>query len=218
MQISFQPLVQCLDVDNLIKLFTAVLLERRILLRSNKYAPNIDMLITIIALVDAFSHCQHCMITNCVLGLIYRCTVTIASLGHACAEPKKLLEIISQWDLKTSRNRQARLWEKWTHKLILLKNGLNYYIGPLQHTQLCKNWMKDLHIMQTNWLWPLVFTFPTFSEFYHDYWNFLSFLFLHPVDKIVLCIIVCRYSLLTLASEAICHLIYPFRWQVIWIC
>lgn len=35
--ISFQPLVQCLDVDNLIKLFTAVLLERRILLRSHKY-------------------------------------------------------------------------------------------------------------------------------------------------------------------------------------
>lgn len=36
-QISFQPLVQCLDVDNFIKLFTAVLLERRILLRSDKY-------------------------------------------------------------------------------------------------------------------------------------------------------------------------------------
>ncbi|XP_043715724.1 DENN domain and WD repeat-containing protein SCD1 isoform X2 [Telopea speciosissima] len=36
--ISFQPLVQCLDVDNLIRLFTAVLLERRILLRSNKYS------------------------------------------------------------------------------------------------------------------------------------------------------------------------------------
>ncbi|GAB4850614.1 Scytalone dehydratase [Ancistrocladus abbreviatus] len=36
--ISFQPLVQCLDVDNLIQLFTAVLLERRILLRSNKYS------------------------------------------------------------------------------------------------------------------------------------------------------------------------------------
>ncbi|XVF50627.1 hypothetical protein PTKIN_Ptkin04bG0116900 [Pterospermum kingtungense] len=36
--ISFQPLVQCLDVDNLIKIFTAVLLERRILLRSNKYS------------------------------------------------------------------------------------------------------------------------------------------------------------------------------------
>ncbi|KAA8542690.1 hypothetical protein F0562_023811 [Nyssa sinensis] len=36
--ISFQPLVQCLDVDNFIKLFTAVLLERRILLRSNKYS------------------------------------------------------------------------------------------------------------------------------------------------------------------------------------
>ncbi|KAL4284807.1 hypothetical protein GQ457_16G024760 [Hibiscus cannabinus] len=36
--ISFQPLVQCLDVDNLIKLFTSVLLERRILLRSNKYS------------------------------------------------------------------------------------------------------------------------------------------------------------------------------------
>ncbi|VAH77027.1 unnamed protein product [Triticum turgidum subsp. durum] len=35
--ISFQPLVQCLDVDKLIQLFTAVLLERRILLRSNKY-------------------------------------------------------------------------------------------------------------------------------------------------------------------------------------
>ncbi|KAB1212617.1 Myotubularin-related protein 13 [Morella rubra] len=37
-EISFQPLVQCLDVDNLIKLFTAVLLERRILLRSTKYS------------------------------------------------------------------------------------------------------------------------------------------------------------------------------------
>ncbi|XP_059661642.1 DENN domain and WD repeat-containing protein SCD1 [Cornus florida] len=36
--ISFQPLVQCLDVDNFIKLFTAVLLERRVLLRSNKYS------------------------------------------------------------------------------------------------------------------------------------------------------------------------------------
>lgn len=36
--ISFQPLVQCLDVDNLINLFTAVLLERRILLRANKYS------------------------------------------------------------------------------------------------------------------------------------------------------------------------------------
>ncbi|XP_010677974.2 DENN domain and WD repeat-containing protein SCD1 isoform X1 [Beta vulgaris subsp. vulgaris] len=36
--ISFQPLVQCLDVDNVLKLFTAVLLERRVLLRSNKYS------------------------------------------------------------------------------------------------------------------------------------------------------------------------------------
>ncbi|XP_061344926.1 DENN domain and WD repeat-containing protein SCD1 isoform X3 [Gastrolobium bilobum] len=36
--ISFQPLVQCLDVDNLMRLFTAVLLERRILLRANKYS------------------------------------------------------------------------------------------------------------------------------------------------------------------------------------
>lgn len=36
--ISFQPLVQLLDVDNLITLFTAVLLERRILLRSKKYS------------------------------------------------------------------------------------------------------------------------------------------------------------------------------------
>uniref|UniRef100_A0A6N2L7W8 UDENN domain-containing protein n=1 Tax=Salix viminalis TaxID=40686 RepID=A0A6N2L7W8_SALVM len=36
-EISFQPLVQCLDVDNLLKRFTAVFLERRILLRSNKY-------------------------------------------------------------------------------------------------------------------------------------------------------------------------------------
>ncbi|XP_028801117.1 DENN domain and WD repeat-containing protein SCD1-like isoform X1 [Neltuma alba] len=36
--ISFQPLLQCLDVDNLMRLFTAVLLERRILLRANKYS------------------------------------------------------------------------------------------------------------------------------------------------------------------------------------
>ncbi|XP_038893863.1 DENN domain and WD repeat-containing protein SCD1 [Benincasa hispida] len=36
--ISFQPLMQCLDLENVIKLFTAVLLERRILLRSNKYS------------------------------------------------------------------------------------------------------------------------------------------------------------------------------------
>ncbi|RDX78915.1 DENN domain and WD repeat-containing protein SCD1 [Mucuna pruriens] len=36
--ISFQPLVQCLDVDNLVRLFTAVLLERRILIRANRYS------------------------------------------------------------------------------------------------------------------------------------------------------------------------------------
>ncbi|KAK7369972.1 hypothetical protein VNO80_12020 [Phaseolus coccineus] len=36
--ISFLPIVQCLDVDNLVRLFTAVLLERRILLRANKYS------------------------------------------------------------------------------------------------------------------------------------------------------------------------------------
>ncbi|XP_021857190.1 DENN domain and WD repeat-containing protein SCD1 isoform X2 [Spinacia oleracea] len=35
--ISFQPLVECLDAHNIIILFTAVLLERRILLRSDKY-------------------------------------------------------------------------------------------------------------------------------------------------------------------------------------
>nr|XP_011470710.1 PREDICTED: DENN domain and WD repeat-containing protein SCD1-like [Fragaria vesca subsp. vesca] len=35
---TFQPLVQCLDVDNLIKFFTAVLLERRILIRSHQYS------------------------------------------------------------------------------------------------------------------------------------------------------------------------------------
>ncbi|THF99555.1 hypothetical protein TEA_013130 [Camellia sinensis var. sinensis] len=38
--ISFQPLMQCLDVDNFLKLFTAVLLERRVLFRSNKYLSN----------------------------------------------------------------------------------------------------------------------------------------------------------------------------------
>lgn len=35
-QMSFEPLVQALDIDNLIRLFTAVLLERRVLLRANK--------------------------------------------------------------------------------------------------------------------------------------------------------------------------------------
>ncbi|KAL3688572.1 hypothetical protein R1sor_014881 [Riccia sorocarpa] len=35
---SFQPLVQCLDIDNVIGLFTAVLLERRVLLRASKYS------------------------------------------------------------------------------------------------------------------------------------------------------------------------------------
>ncbi|KAL2624334.1 hypothetical protein R1flu_008579 [Riccia fluitans] len=35
---SFQPLVQCLDIDNVIRLFTAVLLERRVLLRASKYS------------------------------------------------------------------------------------------------------------------------------------------------------------------------------------
>ncbi|XP_031479261.1 DENN domain and WD repeat-containing protein SCD1 isoform X2 [Nymphaea colorata] len=36
--ISFQPLVQCLDVDNFIRFFTAVLLEKRILIRANTYS------------------------------------------------------------------------------------------------------------------------------------------------------------------------------------
>lgn len=45
---SFQPLVQCLDVDNLIRLFTAVLLERRILLRANKYVSFLLMTIEVV--------------------------------------------------------------------------------------------------------------------------------------------------------------------------
>ncbi|KAH7296013.1 hypothetical protein KP509_26G004000 [Ceratopteris richardii] len=36
--LSFQPLIQCLDVDNVIRLFTAVLLERHVLLRASKYS------------------------------------------------------------------------------------------------------------------------------------------------------------------------------------
>ncbi|XP_047337287.1 DENN domain and WD repeat-containing protein SCD1 isoform X1 [Impatiens glandulifera] len=36
--IPFQPLLQCLDIDNFLLLFTAVLLERRVLIRSNKYS------------------------------------------------------------------------------------------------------------------------------------------------------------------------------------
>ncbi|CAJ1936917.1 unnamed protein product [Sphenostylis stenocarpa] len=40
--ISFLPIVQCLDVDNLVRLFTAVLLERRILLRANNGVDYID--------------------------------------------------------------------------------------------------------------------------------------------------------------------------------
>ncbi|KAG0581684.1 hypothetical protein KC19_4G271700 [Ceratodon purpureus] len=41
---SFEPLVQSLDIENLIRLFTAVLLERRVLLRANKYS-----LLTVVA-------------------------------------------------------------------------------------------------------------------------------------------------------------------------
>ncbi|XP_024518570.1 DENN domain and WD repeat-containing protein SCD1 isoform X2 [Selaginella moellendorffii] len=33
---SFQPLLQCLDVDNVLQLFVSILLERRVLLRANK--------------------------------------------------------------------------------------------------------------------------------------------------------------------------------------
>ena len=36
LQMSFEPLVQSLNIENLIQLFTAVLLERRVLLRANK--------------------------------------------------------------------------------------------------------------------------------------------------------------------------------------
>jgi len=35
-QISFQPLVQALDIDNILTLFTAVLLEKKILLRASR--------------------------------------------------------------------------------------------------------------------------------------------------------------------------------------
>jgi hypothetical protein len=35
---SFEPLVRCLDVDNVLRFFTAILLERRVLLRANKYS------------------------------------------------------------------------------------------------------------------------------------------------------------------------------------
>lgn len=36
LQISFQPLVQALDIDNILTLFTAVLLEKKILLRASR--------------------------------------------------------------------------------------------------------------------------------------------------------------------------------------
>lgn len=42
--LTFQALMQCLDIDNVIRLFTAVLLERHVLLRANKYS-----LLTIVA-------------------------------------------------------------------------------------------------------------------------------------------------------------------------
>lgn len=47
--ISFQPLIQCLDVDNVIRLFTAVFLERHVLLRACKYS-----LLTLVA--EAICH------------------------------------------------------------------------------------------------------------------------------------------------------------------
>lgn len=55
----------------------------------------------------------------------------------------------------------------------------------------------------------------------HLGWPFIlwSIRFLSSYQCEVLCIyctcfVFTRYSLLTLVSEAICHLIYPFRWQV----
>ncbi|XP_057519264.1 DENN domain and WD repeat-containing protein SCD1-like [Amaranthus tricolor] len=50
--ISFEPLVECLDAHNIIILFTAVLLERRILLRSDKYT-----LLTLVS--EAICHLIH---------------------------------------------------------------------------------------------------------------------------------------------------------------
>eukprot|EP00250_Pteridium_aquilinum_P022196 c25321_g4_i1 orf=296-3940(-) len=47
--LSFQPLIQCLDVDNVIRLFTAIFLERHILLRACKYS-----LLTLVA--EAICH------------------------------------------------------------------------------------------------------------------------------------------------------------------
>ncbi|KAI5083987.1 hypothetical protein GOP47_0000156 [Adiantum capillus-veneris] len=47
--LSFQPLIQCLDVDNVIRLFTAVFLERHVLLRASKYS-----LLTLVA--EAICH------------------------------------------------------------------------------------------------------------------------------------------------------------------
>lgn len=44
--------------------------------------------------------------------------------------------------------------------------------------------------------------------------NHLLSLWFHMHVLILEWYVLCRYSLLTLASEAICHLIYPFRWQV----
>ncbi|KAG8379360.1 hypothetical protein BUALT_Bualt07G0080500 [Buddleja alternifolia] len=56
--ISFQPLVQCLDVDNLIKLFTAVLLERRVLLRSDKANMDFNSLTTVSRYLMSANDCE----------------------------------------------------------------------------------------------------------------------------------------------------------------
>ncbi|GAQ82931.1 Calmodulin-binding protein CRAG [Klebsormidium nitens] len=48
-ELSFQPLVQCLDIEKFTRVFTAVLLEKRVLLRASKYS-----LLTVVA--EALCH------------------------------------------------------------------------------------------------------------------------------------------------------------------
>lgn len=95
-EISFQPLVQSLDEENLVKLFTAVSLERRVILLASKY----ELLTTV---AEAICHLKYPL--NWMLTYI---PVLPVSLQDLIESPGSYLYGICTSDFKGSRGGQLQ--------------------------------------------------------------------------------------------------------------
>lgn len=96
----------------------------------------------------------------------------------------------------------------WIYPITLYAR-LGNVLGAVEHWSITFDFLlHQLFCLSCMWLLHLGWPFILWSI------RFLSSYQCEVLCIYCTCFVFTRYSLLTLVSEAICHLIYPFRWQV----